>query len=191
MIEVVEEFLTCPEPPISFLDAASASMSVSIPCKTLAFSSSRGTFHVAISSSSMGEMPLGNRCRRRRRVLTQRMIPATIKTNPTAERTVLRAITSVLLLAIPDSAPSCGGGGGGVVVALDVVEMAVEVKVPVGIVSVSRISRDQGSVDKVRDVKGSLEAETTTGYILEGKGPVEVGPGAVDVSTAVAVFFPA
>lgn len=116
------------------------------------------------------------------------MTPPTIKAIPTAERTVLRVMTSVLLLAIPDSAPSCAGG---VVVAPEVVEMAVEVKVSVGIVSVSRISRDHDSGDKVIDVRGSLEAETTTGYILEGKGLVEVGPGAVDVSMAAAVFFAA
>lgn len=112
-------------------------MSVSPPGKQ-AFSS-LGVFHAAISSSSMGVTPRERKGRRRCRLLHQKNTAPAIRATPTTENTVLRAMTSVLLLAV--SEPSV----------LDVPELCeksvvvgipAEVAISVGIVSVNKTSLD-------------------------------------------------
>ena len=98
--ELVEACLVCDWPPIPLLTPPSASTSVS-PADKPVFSS-LGVFHVAISSSSMGETPRGKNGRRRRLLRQQIQTPPTIRTSPTVESTVLKLMTSVLLFAIPE-----------------------------------------------------------------------------------------
>lgn len=83
---------------------AAASSALPSPADSPTFSF-RGIFHVAISSSSIGEMPRARKGRRRCRNRQHINNAPTIKSNPTTESTVLRVMMSVLLFPIPSEPP--------------------------------------------------------------------------------------
>lgn len=87
--------------PLAAAPAAAPSASTSVSVAIMAAFSFRGTFHVAISSSSIGEIPREKKGLRCRRYLQQISIAPTINRRPTTESTLLRVITKVLLLSIP------------------------------------------------------------------------------------------
>jgi len=156
LTELVDVCLPCDGLPPAAAAAApvapSASTSVS-PAIMAAFSF-RGTFHVAISSSSIGEMPRAKKGLRCRRYLQQIKIAPTTSNNPTTESTLLKVITSVLLLLIP--AESLLGPASGVSGERVVVESGGKTAelVSVGIVSVTE--SEPGGVGAEDGAGGSL-----------------------------------
>lgn len=196
MTELVDGCLECDGPPISLLKAPSASTSVSPAGKPL-FSSSLGVFHAAISSSSIGETPRERNGKRFRRVLQHINTTPAISTSPTAESTVLKVMTSVLLLPIPESSVVDGP------VAFElsvVVGRPVELVISVGIVSVSPSPLDvcQSTVSEVEGVtvgEGVVVKLADRGDVVPSEfiglmGPMgseAVGPGTGTVSVVVVV----
>jgi hypothetical protein len=103
LTELAEVCFPCPGFLVVYLPEPGALVPAAAPALARAAFSSRDVFHVAISSSSIGEIPLAKKGIRLLRCFKQIIKAPTTSKAPTTESTVLSVMTRVWLLPLPDA----------------------------------------------------------------------------------------